>query len=578
MEKPKSFNLMSQALIVTCTCLCGAILSSVLLYRDIQNIGLRSGLPVAKLQQTESKVRLKPANSFVWAPAHSNEDLYTKDSIQTPEMGEAAVRFNDGTVLEMGENSLIVIDQLSNLALSFVHGSGVLHTQSGDSQITLDKSGKAKIEKLTVRLLKPTTLAEILTDKSKQLVHFQWELLSKSTHELTLEVASDRKFKSRNLKALKLSGVTQEVTLELPVGRYFWRVLGEEQALVAPAQFKIENIQPLKPLYPIADQKLSVFTDSDSVEFNWEIPDVESAISDFSSKIEVSLRPDFQTRLASQDVVGTSGSAHLKNLVDGPLYWRIVSKLQDGAEKLEVKSAVEKFSLEKLKKAQIALVSPESAPPVLKTPIAHQEFHYWNEIPSFNLSWSTPDSEASKVQSGEESYLLEVANSPDFKGAYRDNLKTTEVSSQMLRWNPGAQYWRVSVIDASSKRVLKTSAVSEFFFGPYPVLRAPASVSPDAGSVYNPLEQETPLLIHWAAVEDAVSYDLVVQLDGKTVVQQNIAKPQFELKNLKPGKYKYFVMAVDRLKRKGEPTAVREIEVTYGDTLAAPEALSPEVQ
>src|SRR6185437_14665870 len=142
-EKPESW-LDVRAVLVTVACLFGAAYSSLLLYRNIQDVGARTGTPMAKLEHIEAKVRLKPASSFIWSAVKSNEDLYRKDSIQTAPNGGATIRFNDGSLLEVGENSLIIVDSLENLSLGFLRGSAVLRTSAGDSRITLDKYGKTR--------------------------------------------------------------------------------------------------------------------------------------------------------------------------------------------------------------------------------------------------------------------------------------------------------------------------------------------------------------------------------------------------------------------------------------------------
>jgi hypothetical protein len=215
----------------------------------------------------------------------------------------------------------------------------------------------------------------------------------------------------------------------------------------------------------------------------------------------------------------------------------------------------------------------EGVKPVLKTPLAKQEYRYWSDAPNFDLTWSADP----KVQSGERSYLVEIASSAEFKSPVQIESKVPTLASKKIQWTPGDQFWRVSIVD-SKKQVTKTSNVSQFYFGPYPPLRAPASISPPSGTVYNPLIQDKPLIVRWDAVQDAQGYELTVKVGDQVVLHKTTDKAEVELKGIKPGKYHFTVSAIDRLKRKGDATPDRDFEVTYGDILDAPESLSPEVQ
>ena len=215
----------------------------------------------------------------------------------------------------------------------------------------------------------------------------------------------------------------------------------------------------------------------------------------------------------------------------------------------------------------------DGAPTTLQFPTAHQEFHFWTDTPEFTMKW-TPDD---KVESGKGSYRVEIANDPEFKNPERIETNTPTLNSSQVKWHDGPQYWRVSVLNVS-KEPLKTSNSSEFVYSPYPPLRAPASVKPESGTVYNPLQQTKSFVVNWSAVDHAQGYQLTVKSENQVVFQQVVQETQHEFKDLKPGKYTYTVVAIDPLKRPGEATQARQFEVTYGDVLGAPEAVSPEVQ
>ena len=92
----------------------------------------------------------------------------------------------------------------------------------------------------------------------------------------------------------------------------------------------------------------------------------------------------------------------------------------------------------------------------------------------------------------------------------------------------------------------------------------------------------------WSEVRDAEAYELTLYsgaanggrdpASGRILMRKIVPKTSFELKGLGPGQYLWTVKAIDRLKRRGSPMALRSFSVTYGEVLGAPESVSPEVQ
>src|SRR4051812_38228192 len=88
--------------LVALSCLAGAAAGGYLLYQDFQQSGgAGTGKPMAKVERREAKVRRKAASSFAWNNVRSDEDLFKRDSVQTSANSAAAIRFSDGTLLEL---------------------------------------------------------------------------------------------------------------------------------------------------------------------------------------------------------------------------------------------------------------------------------------------------------------------------------------------------------------------------------------------------------------------------------------------------------------------------------------------
>src|SRR4051812_12772962 len=96
---------------ITLLCLAGASAAGYHLYLDFyESGGLNRTAPVATLIHSESQVKRKASSSFVWERAHSAESLYRKDSVQSGPASSALIQMKNGTRVELGENSLVIID------------------------------------------------------------------------------------------------------------------------------------------------------------------------------------------------------------------------------------------------------------------------------------------------------------------------------------------------------------------------------------------------------------------------------------------------------------------------------------
>src|SRR6185437_8538455 len=155
--------------------------------------------------------------------------------------GGDTVRFVDGTVLEVGENSLIVIDSLENLSLDFLRGSAVLKTSAGDSKITLDKNGKAQIEALPIHLIQPEALSHYFTNGPNAVpIDFSWELKPKTGQAppdtVSIQYSADRQFR-KGVHQLDVSAAAGKATAAVAPGGYYWRILNHGQALGEATKF-----------------------------------------------------------------------------------------------------------------------------------------------------------------------------------------------------------------------------------------------------------------------------------------------------------------------------------------------------
>jgi hypothetical protein len=403
-----------KTLLVALACLSGAATGSYLLYQDFNLTGEDGKGPVmARIEKRESKVRRKAASSFAWMNAVSKQNLFRKDSVQTSEASAAAIRFNDGTLLELGENSLVVIDELSKLSLDFLRGSVVLRTAAGDKRVTVGADGKARFEELPIRLVKPEPLAHFFNREGQaKPIQFAWTASAGAAlpPDYMLEVSQERSFKGSKKQFSAANGGKQlDVSATLGAGTYYWRIVGKDKPLTEPGQFRIDTASPMKPSWPVGGEKIAVFGDS-SLQLRWSSPE---AAAQADHELDVARDSSFKSIVKTQDIPASSGVATLKSLPAGTYYWRIRSQYPD----LEVSSPVEQFTYEQAQAPKLTLIYPEDKRVV--------------EMPALlRFAWH------SDAQGAEYGFELQNAEGKKVAGsrAATDYFAWTEPMSGSFRW------------------------------------------------------------------------------------------------------------------------------------------------
>jgi len=541
-------------------CTITAATASHALYVDFnQSAGDGLGPSMATIERSESKVRRKPSTSFAWSAVRSEEKLYRKDSVQTSAASGASIRFLDGTLLELGENSLVVIDEIQKLSLDYIKGSVILHTAEGDKQVSVGTDGKAKLIELPIRLLKPEPLARYYTAaQDAKPVHFSWKLRKNQTEPLPdsveLEISPDRQFAAAKIRSLPIQDMSQttESDVPLPEGAYYWRLAAEGRALTEMGQFRVVSAKPLHPVSPSESSSLSTFGDQISTQFRWMIPEESAIATQAKHEVQLSNSQTFDTLLKTQEISAAGGVATIHGLGTGKMWWRIVSRYGD----IQVMSPALGFAVAQEQSPTLALILPESEKPLEK-------------LPSIRFSWR---SDAEGVD-----YGIQIKDSQDKIVASEQGPNTG-----YLWKNPGtgAFRWRVTAY-LKSQRVAETEWRSfSIFEGARIALQAPTK---GQGIYY--WEEPSSFDFKWAADElvtrqPDLSYQVQIAnnaefkspLDAPTTRATSLAKRKIDLP---AGQYYWRVAVTDE---KGQMLKASETwKFNYGNypELEAPNAITP---
>ncbi len=653
-------------LIVFLFCSLGVITGSVLLYKDYKSSdGKEHGLALATLERKELRVKRKAASSFLWSNIELKENLYLKDSVQTGENAAATIRLKDNTALELGENSLVVIDDVKNLSLNFMQGSLVLKTSDGDQKITVDQSGKTKFEQLKASLKFPESLANIFTAVTTKEIYFEWD--AKDSTQTKLEIAKDKVFKQLVVSKQVNSKSSKE---NLPVGKYYWRISDASGPISQPGSFKILLVQATTITWPLNDTKVSLWKKDSNIQFRWVVPQNEeqieiSELSNVSYKVELATDSLFKNTYHSIGVNFSSGNSNISNIQTGINYWRMVAQFGD----IKLYSKIEKFNVESIENIAVDLEYPEEKekidlkselrftwnsssqvidyeieiqsqngekvltqktnsfayiwkkpvegtfqwrvlayyknqkvsestwrkfnlitglPVRLASPINNQEIYWWEKPKEFEFKWD----EDSYTKTHDGKYLVEIAQDHEFKnivGSYKT--KNTSISNENLKVKQGTWFWRVRSLDQTGN-FIRDSKPESFKYGVYPVLPPATPIAPLSGASRNILKDKGDVEFSWSEIKDAKEYEFVIYEANRTpasgstqkvIYKKNISENKLtieeeRIKKFTDGNYQWSVRAIDPIKRKGEFMKPVDWVVTYGELLAPPEILSPEVQ
>ena len=529
------------------------------------------GPPVGIVERTHAKVRRRAARSYLWTFVEADSPLGKKDAIQTAEESSATVRLKNGSQLEIGENSLVVMDDMAQLSLQFLRGSFTLRKDEGDSLITVGSDGQTILQKLPLRMLAPEPQATIFISPSESsaLVKFSWAAVGETkplAEPPTLQISNTSDFSPQHTQLFPLKS-TKDTSYQtrLAAGLYFWRVVSKGTVLSETLRLDLTKAKPLIPIFPADGERLRWEADK-GIEFRWNLPDTlgSGGAQHATHELEVAKDPDFKKIVRAEKIAAFAEGALFASLGEGDFFWRIRSRYRD----VTLTSDVEPFSLSN--------TVPDSRPLTLLTPADGDKIFYWTTPKPFSFAWRKD----SLPEEAGHSYRLEIARDPEFKsGLLSRQTKEASLSSQSLSLAPANYFWRIKIVDANGNAI-KTSSAAKLAFGVHPILPAPMSLKPRTGTLINLIEAKTHPALSWETVPDAVAYEVTVKSKekDKIVFHKQTEKNWVSFKDLPVGYYEWTVSAIDPLKRPGEPALWMKFSASYGKPLSAPRVLSDEVQ
>lgn len=502
-------------------CVFGAAISATFFYKSFfRALSKLNELPIATITFKYKTAQRKFIDRVVWDRLRQNSEVYNGDTIHTSDLSEATVWFDDGTVLDLSENTMVQI---------FLHDNGTLAAELGEGSATVDSSensagvtitaanisvdvkagsklfaqksqdnkniilnvekGNASLESggivrageavniddegrktSVISMLSPVPSSKILYfTENEYPLNFEWTGTD-FTKEYVIKISTDKDF-NNVVNSLQTSGINN-LTVNLQNGTYYWKMQEVSDSSIEEdlCSGKFQLIQSLKPelVAPVADYKYNYRKKKPAVRFIWSESPTATAYN-----FVVADNPDLRNPVIEQRT--SSSSSIISTLGQGKYYWSVTPFYTINKIGLANQSEVGSFIIEQ---------RGELESPVLMVP-ADGSFVDRTQQKGTIFSWRS-EPEAS-------TYKLRVGTTKDFRNAIIEREVTTNyinISYDMLQNLATGQYfWNVVYVDSEGN----SSPVSETreFYALNGTVEQRTVFPPDGYNIWLPLLTDT---------------------------------------------------------------------------------------
>jgi hypothetical protein len=489
LNKDYFMNFLNRTVIVIPLLLIASIVLSVLLYLNItKKVEGGNNPTIGVLTFKIRSIQRKFDGEVVWETIPTETEIKNRDTIRTVNMADATLTLEDGTEIQIGENSMILVDfSDKKWNLNFAYGSvgakkgsnDGLNIVSGDSSIevgsgelSLNKSGddlsinitkgdsKLKIgdEEKTIsqdqtatvgkdgvnvkqqnyRLLKPPVNSIITSTETSKSIEFSWTISGNRPKKSELLISNDPRFS----QVVRKTPVTSDSTsISLKPGSYYWKItyLDENNKPTESSIFRFSLIYNagIKLFTPSDRSKISYNNNSPKpISFSWSKSDLVS-----SFRLEISDDENFNNILERKET--RNNSIAITGLKQGNLYFRVIGKSSISGES-DLVSETRSFSLDETKElTKVNLIEPSNQKNISIPSLKDSGILFsWKDTIEYNQ------------------YNFQLATDESFSSV----LRTDTSNKNFYRWDsdikPGKYFWRVTGVNSNNERM--TSQVREF--------------------------------------------------------------------------------------------------------------------
>jgi hypothetical protein len=302
-------------------------------------------------------IRRRPERTLVWETLSNGDSAFGQDTIFVPPGADAQLVFNDGTTLDLAENSLVVVEAQAGPRVRLAQGGLVarhvpralaIDTASGTTTFEAESTAKlalhgdaARLDVFTgqahagadavvggearelahetttaaaawpAQLLGPERNARVFVTGAPPSLLLQWA----NGQAARVQVATGEDFAQIVLDAPAVKNATT-FTAAAP-GIYYWRLVGGRgEPLSETRRVSLIADKPPEPLRP-AEHEIVGALPSHVLAFTWT-----PAAGAQRYRIEISARADFSTLIA--EAKSETSVLYLeRELGEGTYYWRV---------------------------------------------------------------------------------------------------------------------------------------------------------------------------------------------------------------------------------------------------------------
>lgn len=351
-----------------------ALLSGIFYYDVNRRIQVEGEKVIGSITFKQRTVQRKYASHVVWEDLEQNFPLRNKDSIRTATEADAEITLNDGTKINLSENSMILLNlDEEKTSIDFAYGSvsakneggegaNSLSIKSGDSSVSIGKGDvklsknenkdlnvtvekgiaeifsfgkegqkigadekalvganaeKVEIKKVDLKLISPPDNARYFSPDQNYAVAFEFSR-DASVKAVNFEISGSSDFK-KSIISKKISD--KQISISLKEGVYYWRVASGKD--VSPSRrFSVLQNKAVRPIAPANGFKTSTASNTTYINFSWNKSDLAS-----NYKLDISPVADYSSNVQSS--VSSSNYISLP-IAKGKYYWRVGANLPSG--------------------------------------------------------------------------------------------------------------------------------------------------------------------------------------------------------------------------------------------------------
>ncbi len=432
-KKTKYKSRLSDFLIVlVCLAVCAG--SLYLFWHDLNKSSVRSDKnKIATIYFKQRIAQRKFNDRVVWERLSQSSPLYNEDTIRTADLAQAVVRFNDGTELNLGENTMLQLsyDEKTGLQVSVSGGdvqvdgtkssgeSGIYLKMQNGSVVQVDSGSRVALktdssgESQNIEVQSGSASIQTVSTNPSENGKSETQTTRISSGE-SVNVESDGKVSKnpiavtsipKNLNLLKMDEKPVSVKLEWNVAK---EIAGSSPAMTESSESSRNGV--VTPLRSVRERATGSTTTKENLR--------KSATSAGTSPkivIQTSDTKDFSKIKAAYTTTADNFELPAS---DGTVYWRV---FEEGNEDESVEG---KINVKEI--PEIALISPSS----------NSEINYRTSLPKVLFSWKGNDYAAN--------YKVEISKNRDMTNPVvsEENIELTSISENELA--EGTYFWRVT--------------------------------------------------------------------------------------------------------------------------------------